>query len=157
MEMMSSESLRSHLNARSLAGTAPQRTAQLEALLKKEMAFEVAFARAGGLLLSGPDPTGNGGVLPGFGDLRGVELLVEAGFTPVEAIRIATANGARYLGQLDRIGTIEAGKRADLVVVSGDPATRIADIENTELVFKDGIAYDPAKLLGSVRGMVGTR
>jgi hypothetical protein len=69
------------------------------------MAFELAFVRAGGLLLAGPDPTGNGGVLPGFGDHREVELLVEAGFTPVEAIQVATANGARYLGRLDRIGT----------------------------------------------------
>ncbi len=58
-------------------------------LYKKELEFELAFAKAGGLLLGGPDPTGNGGVLPGFGDQREVELLVEAGFTPVEAIQIA--------------------------------------------------------------------
>jgi imidazolonepropionase-like amidohydrolase len=121
------------------------------------MAFELAFVRAGGLLLAGPDPTGNGGVLPGFGDQREIELLVEAGFSPVEAIRIATANGARYLGQLDRIGTIEAGKEADLVVVKGDPTRRIADVENVTIVFKDGYGYDPAKLAASVRGMVGVR
>jgi hypothetical protein len=54
-------------------------------LLRKEMDFEVAFAKAGGLLLAGPDPTGTGGVLPGFGGQREIELLVEAGFTPVEA------------------------------------------------------------------------
>jgi imidazolonepropionase-like amidohydrolase len=113
--------------------------------------------RAGGLLLAGPDPTGNGGVLPGFGDHREIELLVEAGFTPLEAIHIGTANGARYLGRLDRIGTIEVGKSADLVVVKGNPASHIDDIENVELVFKDGMAYDPAKLIGSVRGMVGVR
>lgn len=57
----------------------------ITALLRKEMDFEVAFVKAGGLLLAGPDPTGNGGVLPGFGDQREIELLVEAGFTPVEA------------------------------------------------------------------------
>lgn len=157
MEMMSSESLRSYLNARSAAATTPGRATKTEAALKKEMAFELAFARAGGLLLAGPDPTGNGGVLPGFGDHRELELLVEAGFTPVEAIRIATSNGARYLGQLDRIGTIAPGKHADLVVINGDPSQRIADIEKVELVFKDGLAYDPAKLIGSVRGMVGIR
>jgi imidazolonepropionase-like amidohydrolase len=157
MAMMSAESLRSHLAARAAAAANPARAAKLEAALKKEMAFELAFVRAGGLLLAGPDPTGNGGVLPGFGDHREVELLVEAGFTPVEAIQIATANGARYLGRLDRIGTVEAGKNADLVVVNGDPSRRIQEIENVDIVFKDGVGYDPAKLNASVRGMVGTR
>ena len=157
MAMMSAESLRSHLAARAAAAANPARAARQEAALKKEMAFELAFVRAGGLLLAGPDPTGNGGVLPGFGDHREVELLVEAGFTPVEAIQVATANGARYLGKLDRIGTVEAGKNADLVVVSGDPSRRIQDIENVEIVFKDGVGYDPVKLNASVRGMVGTR
>jgi len=157
MAMMSAESLRSHLAARAAAAANPARAAKQEAALKKEMAFELAFVRAGGLLLAGPDPTGNGGVLPGFGDHREVELLVEAGFTPVQAIQVATANGARYLGKLDRIGTVEAGKNADLVVVNGDPARRIQDIENVEIVFKDGVGYDPAKLNASVRGMVGTR
>lgn len=155
--MMSAESLRSHLAARAAAAANPARAARQEAALKKEMAFELAFVRAGGLLLAGPDPTGNGGVLPGFGDHREVELLVEAGFTPVQAIQVATANGARYLGKLDRIGTVEAGKNADLVVVGGDPSRRIQDIENVEIVFKDGVGYDPAKLNASVRGMVGTR
>jgi hypothetical protein len=155
--MMSAESLRSHLAARAAAASNPARAAKQEAALKKEMAFELAFVRAGGLLLAGPDPTGNGGVLPGFGDHREVELLVEAGFTPVEAIQVATANGARYLGKLDRIGTVEAGKNADLVVVNGDPSRRIQDIENVEIVFKDGVGYDPVKLNASVRGMVGTR
>jgi imidazolonepropionase-like amidohydrolase len=155
--MMSAESLRSHLAARAAAAGNPARAAKQEAALKKEMAFELAFVRAGGLLLAGPDPTGNGGVLPGFGDHREVELLVEAGFTPVEAIQVATANGARYLGKLDRIGTVEAGKNADLVVVNGDPSRRIQDIENVEIVFKDGVGYDPVKLNASVRGMVGTR
>ena len=157
MAMMSSESLRSHLAARAAAATTPERAEKLEAALKKEMAFELAFVRAGGLLLAGPDPTGNGGMLPGFGDQRELQLLVEAGFTPVEAIRIATANGARFLGRLDRIGTIEAGKQADLVVLKGDPTRRIADVENVEIVFKDGFGYDPVKLNASVRGMVGIR
>lgn len=134
-----------------------RRTVALEAALKKEMAFELAFVRAGGLLLAGPDPTGNGGTLPGFGDQRGLQLLVEAGFTPVEAIRIATANGARFMGKLDRIGTIEPGKQADLVVIKGDPTRRIADVENVETVFKDGFGYGPVKLNASVRGMVGIR
>jgi imidazolonepropionase-like amidohydrolase len=155
--MMSAESLRSYLAARAAAGTSPERAAKGEAALKKEMAFELAFARAGGLLLAGPDPTGNGGTLPGFGDQRELELLVEAGFTPLEAIHIATANGAQFEKRLDRIGTIAAGKNADLVVLDGDPSRRIDDVENVEMVFKDGVAYDPHKLIESVRGMVGIR
>jgi imidazolonepropionase-like amidohydrolase len=127
------------------------------AAFKKEMEFEHAFAQAGGLLLAGLDPTGMGGVIAGFGDQREVELLVEAGFTPLEAIHIATANGAQYLGELDRIGTIAPGKQADLVVIKGDPSKRIEDIENVETVFKDGIGYDSAKLIESVRGVVGSR
>jgi imidazolonepropionase-like amidohydrolase len=123
--------------------------------LRRDMALERAFVAAGGLLIAGPDPTGNGGVLPGFGDQREIELLVEAGFSPVEAIQIATFNGARYLGRQDRIGSIAVGKNADLVVIKGDPSTRIADIENVEIVFKDGVGFDPEKLLASVRGRYG--
>lgn len=127
------------------------------AAFKKEMEFEHAFVQAGGSLLAGLDPTGMGGVIAGFGDQREVELLVEAGFTPVEAIHIATANGAQYLGELDRIGTIAVGKQADLVVIKGDPSKKIEDIENVETVFKDGIGYDSARLIESVSGVVGSR
>jgi imidazolonepropionase-like amidohydrolase len=124
---------------------------------EQEKEFERAFVRAGGLLLAGEDPTGMGGDLAGFGDQREVELLVEAGFTPLEAIHIATFNGAEYLGDLEHIGTIAAGKQADLVVIKGDPSQKIEDIENVETVFKDGIGYDSAKLIESVRGLVGIR
>src|SRR5262249_41715685 len=113
------------------------------------------FVKAGGLLLSGEDPTGYGGVLAGFGDQRQVEILVEAGFTPLEAIRIATLNGAEFLGESNRIGSLQAGKVADLVIINGDPSQKISDIENVELVFKDGIGYDSAKLIQSVQGSVG--
>jgi len=129
----------------------------LPAAFKKELEFEYAFAKAGGLLLAGLDPTGMGGVIAGFGDQREVELLVEAGFTPLEAIHIASYNGAQYLGELDRIGTIAAGKQADLVVIKGDPSKKIEDIENVETVFKDGVGYDSAKLIEAAQGNVGTR
>jgi imidazolonepropionase-like amidohydrolase len=125
------------------------------ALLRRDMDLEVAFVKAGGLLLTGPDPTGNGGTMPGFGDQRGVELLVEAGFTPVEAIKIATWNGALFERKQDSIGSIAAGKNADLVVVKGNPAQKIEDIEQVEIVFKDGVGYDSAKLIESVRGRYG--
>jgi hypothetical protein len=120
-----------------------------------DIALERAFVAAGGLLLAGPDPTGNGGVLPGFGDQREVELLVDAGFTAEQAIQIASLNGAKFMGLDGRIGSIAPGKDADLVVVDGDPAKAIADIEKVETVFKDGAGYDPAALLASVRGRYG--
>ena len=124
-------------------------------LWKHDLALERAFVAAGGLLLSGPDPTGRGDVLPGFGDQRGIELLVEGGFSPVEAIRIATLNGAIYLAKDKQIGSVTVGKNADLVVIKGDPSKQIADVENVELVFKDGIGYDSRKLRESVRERYG--
>ena len=127
------------------------------ASLQKEMQFERDFVKAGGLLMAGCDPTSFGGVLPGYGDQRGLELLVEAGFTPLEAIHIATQNGATYLGESDQIGSIAAGKAADLVVIAGNPAQNIEDVENVQLVFKDGIGFDPIKLTQSVQGLVGQR
>jgi len=124
-------------------------------LFKHDLELEHAFAAAGGLLIAGPDPTGDGGVVPGFGDQREIELLVEAGFSPLEAIKIATWNGAVYLGRQNQIGSIAAGKNADLVVIKGDPSTKISDVENVEIVFKDGVGYDSQKLLESVKGRYG--
>jgi hypothetical protein len=153
LNAMSAESAQSYLTARANV----QLDSPMTVLLRKEMDFEVAFVRAGGLLLAGPDPTGNGGVLPGFGDQREIELLVEAGLTPVEAIHVATENGALYLGQQDRIGTLSPGKQADLIVIKGDPSKSIDEIENVDTVFKAGIGYDSKKLIDSVRGQVGIR
>lgn len=153
LDAMSAESARSYLIARA---NIPM-DSPYGALMRKEMDFEVAFSKAGGLLLGGPDPTGNGGVLPGFGDQREIELLVEAGLTPVQAIQVMTQNGAIYMGQQDRIGTLAAGKQADIVLIKGDPSKNIADIENVETVFKSGVGFDSAKLIESVSGQVGIR
>ena len=148
--------------ARRFLSAAQQRPASAPApkidpalLWKHDLELERAFVAAGGLLLAGPDPTGRGDVLPGFGDQREIELLVEAGFSPVEAIKIATLNGAIYLGRDKQIGSIAAGKNADLVVIKGDPSKQISDVENVEIVFKDGVGYDSRKLLDSVRGRYG--
>ena len=137
------------------AATQRQTNSIFATLLPKAMALELAFVRAGGLLIAGTDPTGGGGVIPGFSNQRQVELLVDAGFSPLEAIRICTLNGATYLGRAAIAGTVAVGKQADLVVVNGDPSTKISDIRNVELVFKQGVAYDPAKLIASVKGKVG--
>jgi len=127
------------------------------AVFRKAMDFERRFVKAGGLLIAGLDPTGNGGIVAGFGDLREVELLVEAGFTPLEAIQIASGNGARFLGEDAHIGSIAAGKQADLMIVRGNPAANINEIEKVEIVFKDGVGYDTEKLIQSVEGLVGIR
>jgi imidazolonepropionase-like amidohydrolase len=136
---------------------AAQRNAQsaYATLFPKARALEVAFVRAGGLLLVGTDPTGGGGVVPGYSNQRAIELLVESGFTPLEAIRIGTLNGATYLKRADRVGSLAVGKQADMVVLNGDPSVRIEDIRKVELVFRQGVAYDPAKLIASVSGRVG--
>jgi imidazolonepropionase-like amidohydrolase len=151
--VMSTDARVRYLTARARVSS----TSDFTTLLRKGMDFERAFVQAGGLLIAGLDPTGNGGVVAGFGDLRQVELLVEAGFTPAEAIKIASFNGAKFLGEDARIGSIATGKQADLMVVKGNPATNIADIEKVEIVFKDGVGYDSEKLIQSVQGLVGIR
>ncbi len=155
LDAMAPDARESYLTRRARIGASSGSSAG-EALAL-EMAFERAFVDAGGLLLAGPDPTGYGGVLPGFGNHREMELLVEAGFTPVEAIRIATRNGALYLEELDRIGTVEVGKQADMVLLDGDPTTDISHIRRVLTVFKNGVGYDSARLFASVKGTVGVR
>ena len=153
LDAMSPEARTAFLYARNLR--ASRSAGNSAEMFQRDMQLEHAFAQAGGLLLAGPDPTGNGGTLPGFGDQREIELLVEAGFTPVEAIKVATLNGATYMGRQDQIGSIAPGKNADLVVVKGNPASKVDDIEKVEIVFKDGVGYDSQKLFDSVRGRYG--
>jgi imidazolonepropionase-like amidohydrolase len=156
MDVLTPEARTAYLYLRSLRAALPaDEAARKAALFRREQRLELDFLRAGGLLVAGPDPTGNGGTIPGFADHRGVELLVEAGLTPVEAIRVATLNGATYLGRERDIGSVEVGKEADLVLVRGDPSTRISDLRQVELVWKDGVAFDPIRLLESVRGRYG--
>jgi imidazolonepropionase-like amidohydrolase len=155
LDAMSPPAREAYLYNRERPASLPPQKTDWTALLKRDMQLEHAFAAAGGLLMAGPDPTGNGGVVAGFGDQREIELLVEAGFSPVEAIKIATLNGAIYLGRQDQIGTIAQGKNADLVVMKGDPSIDIKDVEKVEIVFKDGIGFDSQKMLDSVKGRYG--
>ena len=157
MDVLSPEAKEAYLFSRNLVAsrTGTKRAEEFTQAYKNDLGLERQFVAAGGLLMAGPDPTGNGGVIPGFGDQRELELLVEAGFSPVEAVRIATLNGATYLGLADRIGTIAPGKDADLFIVKGNPASNINDVENVIVVFKDGVGYDSAKLIRSVRGRFG--
>lgn len=124
--------------------------------LRKTAIMERAFMQAGGLLVSGTDPAvPSAGVIAGYSNDRQLELMVNYGFTPLEAIRVSTLNGAIYLGRDHQIGSIATGKQADLLIVTGDPSKNISDIRNVVVVFKQGIGYDPEKLRASVRGKVG--
>ena len=141
----------------SRAEVASRDDAPMAELFPKAQAFERLFVEAGGLLAAGVDPTGMGGALPGYGDQRNYELLLESGFSPEQVIRIMSLNGARVLGEDERFGSIEPGKLADLVVIDGDPVRREAEIRNVTLVFKEGVGYDAPALAESVRGLVGLR
>lgn len=124
-------------------------------LFKKEMAWEKRFVDMGGRLMAGIDPTGAGRVIPGYADRHVLELLVEAGFPFVQAMKICSFNAAEYMGREKEIGTIAVGMQADLVLLDGNPDKNIKDIRNTELVFKHGIGYDSKKIFESVKGKVG--
>lgn len=125
-----------------------------ERAVRKEMAWEKAFHDKGGLLVTGSDTTGIGGTVAGFANHELLKLLVEAGFTPLEAIRIATLNGAKSMDKENEVGSIAVGKNADLIIVDGKPDLDISDITRVETVFKDGVGYDSQKLIRSARGRV---
>jgi hypothetical protein len=117
LDAMSPEAREAFFLLRQRPNSVPPPNDDATLLWKNDLALERAFVAAGGLLIAGPDPTGAGDVVPGFGDQREIELLVEAGFSPLEAIKIATLNGAIYLGRDKQIGSITVGKNADLVVI----------------------------------------
>lgn len=124
-------------------------------IFPKMMKLEKMFADAGGTLLAGTDPTGYGGVVPGFSGKRQVELLVEEGFSFPQALKIATLNGARYLGRDKDVGSLAVGKRADIAVVKGDPMKNPVAIEAMPYVFKKGIGYDSNAIFEAMKGQVG--
>ena len=129
----------------------------LIAMFKKEMAWEKQFVDMGGKLMAGIDPTGAGRVIPGYADRHILELLVEAGFSLAQAVKICSLNAAEYLGREKETGTIEVGKNADLVLINGDVQKDIHAARNTETVFKNGIGFDSKKLFESQKGQVGLR
>ena len=127
------------------------------AVLKRYMEMEKAFYDRGGHLVVGTDPTGAGDVVPGYANQRAVQLLVELGLTPQQAVEVATKNGAEYLEMDDEIGTVEVGKRADLVLMRGDLTADTSTLRRMTIVWKDGVAYDSPRLFDSVRGWGGVR
>jgi imidazolonepropionase-like amidohydrolase len=156
LDAMAPEVRQQYLRGRELLGRPEGGYVVPEALFEKMLQYEREFVNAGGLLAAGVDPWGNGS-LPGYGDQRNYELLIEAGFSAAEAVQIMSANGAKVLGAFDRFGSIEVGKLADLAVIAGDLASDPSAINEVTLVFKDGVGFDSAKLIESVRGQVGIR
>ena len=155
LDLMSLQARSNYLRA--YARTAQANSADAVKAFQHGMAFEKAFFDAGGLLVDGTDPTGNGGVVPDYSNAREVELLLEAGLTLPQAIQVSTLNGARFLGIDKDRGSIAAGKYADLTVLDGDPVKDPRDLHKVLFVFKDGVGYDSAKIVDSVRGDVGVR
>jgi enamidase len=122
----------------------------------KATKLEKKFVEAGGLLMGGSDPTGYGGVIPGFSSKRQIELLVQAdGFTFPQAVRIMSLNAAQFEGRAKDIGSLSVGKRADIVVIDGNPMEDVSAVEHMPLVFKNGIGYDTVAIFKAMQGQIG--
>jgi len=115
--------------------------------------FERQFVAAGGHLVAGAD-TGRH-ILPGFGDQRNLELLVESGFSVPQTIQIMTHNGAVTLGIGEDVGLLKIGYQADLIIVPGDLMSDPSSLKSAEIVFKKGIGYNPQILISDVEGKIG--
>ena len=147
------------LKASFSAAVTPVRSSPLGAsaavMLQRLPGMELRFIRAGGLLMAGSDPTGFGGVVPGPSAARQYTLMVAGGFSAPEAIQVMSLNGATYLGRATSIGSIEAGKRADVVLLDGDLAQDPTAINRMEIVFKAGIGYSPRAIKDNYAGRIG--
>lgn len=154
LDAMAAEPRDAYLRRRAQIAVA---TSPWSGFFAKNMAMEKAFHDAGGLLVVGTDPTGYGGVVAGYANQRAVELLVEGGFSVPEAIMVSTLNGAKYLGLEGSTGSIAVGMEADLVVVDGDLAADVSRIHAMQIVFKNGVGFDSARIFDSVKGTVGIR
>jgi hypothetical protein len=97
-----------------------------------------------------PIVAGTDKAVPAHSLHRELELYVEAGLTPMKVIQIATSGAARVMGVEGEVGTIEAGKRADMILVDGNPLTHFADLRNVHRVITYGRVYDPGPLWSSV-------
>ncbi|MGI8468689.1 MAG: amidohydrolase family protein [Pyrinomonadaceae bacterium] len=121
--------------------------------LQTQMRFVKKIYDKGGIIIAGTDPV-IVTLTPGYGLQRELRNLVAAGLTPVQAIHAATLVAATVMRREKDLGSIERGKFADLVVVTGNPATRIEDAGNTEIVFKGGVQYNPAVLRKAAEGQI---
>jgi imidazolonepropionase-like amidohydrolase len=116
-----------------------------EKVFAKELAVVGALHKAGVPIVAGTDQT-----VPGHSLHREIELYVQAGFTPMEAIQAATIVPARVMGLDKEVGTVEPGKRADVIILDGNPLEFIHNIRKVEFVITNGIMYNCAELWRSV-------
>jgi imidazolonepropionase-like amidohydrolase len=126
-------------------GPPTERSDLMEKVFEKDVAIVGALHRAGIPIVAGTDQT-----VPGHSLHREIELYVQAGFTPMEAIQAATLVPARVMGLEKELGTVEVGKRADLIVIDGDPLADIRNTRNVELTITGGKMYNAADLWRSV-------
>jgi imidazolonepropionase-like amidohydrolase len=131
-------------------------TAALEAFHKQEK-FVGMCNRAGVKIVAGTDGPGIGSLLPGFGLHRELELLVESGLSPLQALHAATLTAAEALGKDDRLGTIEPGKFADMVVLDADPLQDIQNLRKIHLVVQGGKTYEREALLQQARSQANKK
>lgn len=126
-------------------GPPNDRAKMVEAVFEKELAIVGALHRAGIPVVAGTDQT-----VPGYSLHREIELYVQAGFTPMEAIQAATIVPARVMGMEKQSGTVEKGKRGDLILINGNPLEDIHNTRNVEYVITNGTMYRTADLWQSV-------
>jgi len=126
-------------------GPPTDRSAMGEKVFEKEIAIVGALHRAGIAIVAGTDQT-----VPGYSLHREMEIYVQAGFTPMEAIQAATIVPARVLGLDKELGTVEKGKRGDLILIDGNPLDDIRNARNVEYVITNGTMYHSAELWQSV-------
>jgi len=122
---------------------------------QKQMAWEKMFYEMGGKLLAGTDPTGAGRTIAGYANQRMIELFIEAGFSLTEAVKISTLDGAKFLERADKVGSLEVGKQADILIINGDLEADVSNIRKMEIVFKDGVGFNSPAIFKSMNGKVG--
>ena len=131
----------------------PERAAAAARRMQDRLPVALANARraeeAGVLVVAGTD-AGNIGTFHGPALLREIELLVQAGLTPAQALRAATLDAARAFGKERELGSVEAGKLADLVVLDASPLADVRNLARIRAVVKDGVARSPEEILPPV-------
>ncbi len=120
---------------------APDKRQQVVGGFKMLQEFVRKFAAAGGKIHSGSDPNH---VVPGYAIHAELQMLIEAGLKPEQAIRTASLNVAEAWGKEKDFGSVEKGKVADLILINGDPLKNISDTQRIEMVFSEGIKVDTA-------------
>ncbi len=145
------------IRERLAAGSSPADVYVESESFRRRMAEVGALFESGGgdLLIVGTDEPTSGPWLPGFAYQRELMVMAHAGLPAAAVLKAATINGARALGVVDRLGSIEPGKLADLYVAEGNPLVDMSTARNVRLVIKAGVVYDPQALLKSAEGKIG--